>query len=256
MAITLRVLYPEETMKSFVCNDSTWIAGAVLAASALAMSPQESVPHQVDPASVALPSTATLKGRVAVLPPKPPRPIKDYGSQPAIRVGPADSVASLVWVGSGAPALDPSTAPVQRIEQSGYQFHPNLLIVQTGTPVVFPNEDAMYHSVFSYSPTKRFDLGRFRKGEEPDAVIFDRAGSVQIFCEVHEHMRANLLVVDTPWFVRTESDGTFQISGITPGKHTVTIWLSPKQQFEQSIEVTAGQHLEVDWSNMSQNPSP
>lgn len=190
----------------------------------------------------------TLRGRVEVLPRKPPAAIKDYGPPPAYTVEPADPPSSAVWVGSGAPAVDAAaTAPV-RIAQRGFQFRPALAVVQTGTPVVFPNEDQLYHSVFSYSPTKRFDLGRFRKGEEPAPVVFDQPGPVQLFCEVHEHMRANLLVVDTPWFAVTAPDGSFRIEGIAPGTHVVSIWLSPKRTETRTVELAPGQDLEVDWT--------
>lgn len=199
--------------------------------------------------------TGSLKGRAPINKAKAARPAKEY-SGPSIKVEPADPQLTAVWVGSGFPALDPALAPIKRIEQSGYQFRPSLMVVQAGTPVVFPNKDSMYHSVFSYSESKSFDLGRFRQGEEPDAVFFDKPGLVQLFCEVHEHMRASLIVVDTPWFVCSQPDGSFEISGITPGKYSATIWLSAKKRFEQIIEITAGKTLEVDWTNLVETSAP
>ena len=198
--------------------------------------------------------SARIVGKVPVLPRKAPSAVKDYGPPPAFKVEPPDPPASAVWVGSGAPALDPAKAAPARIEQRGYQFRPALSVVQAGTPVVFPNEDQLYHSVFSYSPAKRFDLGRFRKGEEPNAVVLDTPGVVQLFCEVHEHMRANVVVVDTPWFAVTDAAGRFEIDGIAPGKHVVSIWLSPKQTVTREVEVKAGQVLEVDWSDAAKEP--
>jgi plastocyanin len=216
----------------------------------LAARAQDAAPTVATPIA----STATLKGRVPVLSRKSPAAIKDYGPPPAFKVEPPDAPASAVWVGSGAPACDPSKTEPVRIEQRGFQFRPALAVVQVGTPVAFPNQDALYHSVFSYSPTKRFDLGRFRKGEEPDPVVMDKPGTVQLFCEVHEHMRANLLVVDTPWHAVTDAEGGFTIEGISPGIHVVHVWLSPKQTVERTIELKAGQVLEVDWAE-SATPS-
>ena len=192
-----------------------------------------------------------LVGRVPVLARKPASAVKDYGPPPAYKVEPPEPATSAVWVGSGAAAIDPSKATPARIEQRGFQFRPALAVVQCGTPVIFPNQDQLYHSVFSYSPVKRFDLGRFRRGEEPDAVVFDKPGQVQLFCEVHEHMRANVLVVDTPWFACTDPKGSFRIEGIAPGKHVVSVWLSPKQTVTREVDLTAGQVLEVDWSDIA-----
>lgn len=209
---------------------------------------QEPAPVQ---ATAAKATTARLAGRVPVLSRKTPAAIKDYGPPPAFKVEPPEAPASAVWVGSGAPALDPMKAEPFRIEQRGFQFRPALAVVQVGTPIVFPNQDSLYHSVFSYSPAKRFDLGRFRRGEEPDPVVMDAPGTVQLFCEVHEHMRANLLVVDTPWHAVTDAEGRFAIDGIAPGTHVVRVWLSPKRTVERTVELKAGQSLEVDWSDLA-----
>ena len=213
--------------------------------------------QQADPAQPSPPAGAqqsapcVLVGRVPVLARKPAPAVKDYGPPPAYKVEQPEPATSAVWVGSGAAAIDPSKAAPVRIEQRGFQFRPALAVVQCGTPVVFPNQDQLYHSVFSYSPAKRFDLGRFRRGEEPDAVVFDKPGQVQLFCEVHEHMRANVLVVDTPWFTCTDPKGSFRIEGIAPGKHVVSVWLSPKQTVTREVDLTAGQVLEVDWSDIA-----
>jgi hypothetical protein len=79
----------------------------------------------------------------------------------------------------------------------------------------------------------------------------DKPGTVQLFCEVHEHMRANLLVVDTPWHAVTDAEGRFTVEGIAPGTHVVHVWLSPKQTVERTVELKAGQVLEVDWSDLA-----
>lgn len=203
------------------------------------------------PASEQQSAHCVLVGRVPVLARKLASAVKDYGPPPAYKVEPPEPATSAVWVGSGAAAIDPSKATPARIEQRGFQFRPALAVVQCGTPVVFPNQDQLYHSVFSYSPVKRFDLGRFRRGEEPDAVVFDKPGQVQLFCEVHEHMRANMVVVDTPWFACTDPQGAFRIEGILPGRHVVSVWLSPKQTVTREVELAAGQVLEVDWRDIA-----
>lgn len=226
------------------------LAACVVGASVVLLSGAVAQEPAPAPATATKATTARLEGRVPVLSRKTPAAIKDYGPPPAFKVEPPEAPASAVWVGSGAPALDPAKTEPIRIEQRGFQFRPALAVVQVGTPIVFPNQDSLYHSVFSYSPTKRFDLGRFRKGEEPDPVVMDKPGAVQLFCEVHEHMRANLLVVDTPWHAVTDGDGRFSIDGIAPGTHVVRVWLSPKQTVERTVELKAGQSLEVDWSDL------
>jgi plastocyanin len=87
-----------------------------------------------------------------------------------------------------------------RLGQKGFQFEQGLLPVQKGAVVEFPNLDDDYHNVFSYSKVKRFDLGRYKKDEKPASQKFDRPGVVKLYCEIHEHMRSTILVLDTPYF--------------------------------------------------------
>src|SRR5436309_10057486 len=79
---------------------------------------------------------------------------------------------------------------MKQMNQKDFAFVPPLLPVQTGTAVEFPNLDDTYHNIFSYSPTKRFDLGRYRPEERPiPSVLFDVPGLVTLRCDIHEHMR-------------------------------------------------------------------
>ena len=205
------------------------------------------------PVGEGIASTGTLRGKVPVPIKKPMSAVKDYGSGPAFKVQPPDPPMSAVWVGAGQPPLDPSKTSVLKFGQKGFQFRPGLLVVQTGTPVTFPNEDPLYHSVFSYSPIKRLDLGRYRQGEEPPAVVMDKPGMIQLFCEIHEHMRGTILVVDTPWFAVTDPEGNFEIQGIPTGKYPVKVWISAKEILDKEVEILAGQILEVDWQK-AQSP--
>src|ERR1051325_709122 len=98
----------------------------------------------------------------------------------------------------------PGVQPVAQILQKDLLFVPALLPVQVGTKVEFPNLDDCYHNIFSYSPTKRFDLGRYRSDEKPiPSQVFDSAGLVTLRCDIHEHMRGLILVLQTPYFVTT-----------------------------------------------------
>src|SRR6201993_3129467 len=84
----------------------------------------------------------------------------------------------------------PVSAAVKEVAQKDLTFIPALLPIQAGTKVEFPNLDDTYHNIFSYSPAKRFDLGRYRPQERPiPSVMFDKPGLVTLRCDIHEHMR-------------------------------------------------------------------
>jgi plastocyanin len=139
-----------------------------------------------------------------------------------------------------------STAEKQ-IVQRDLNFVPALLPVQTGTKVAFPNLDDTYHNIFSFSPAKRFDLGRYRGDERPiPSVVFDVPGLVTVRCDIHEHMRALILVLDTPHFALSDADGKFRLSGLPSGRYKLKAWLSSRVTLERPVEVTGGSTLSVN----------
>src|SRR5437868_12901240 len=109
----------------------------------------------------------------------------------------------------------PTSQPTKQVAQKDLAFLPSLLPVQVGTRVEFPNLDDTYHNIFSYSPTKRFDLGRYRPEERPiPSEVFDKPGLVTLRCDIHEHMRGLILVLNTPHFVMTDTTGHFRLGGL------------------------------------------
>lgn len=142
-----------------------------------------------------------------------------------------------------------SAAPlVAEMTQKDLTFIPSLLPVQTGTKVSFPNLDDTYHNIFSFSPPKRFDLGRYRADERPSpSVLFDAPGLVTLRCDIHEHMRALILVLDTPHFVITAPDGTFRLPGVPVGRYTVKAWIDSKTTKESAVELKDDVLLRVNF---------
>ena len=142
----------------------------------------------------------------------------------------------------------PTSPTTKQIAQKDLAFLPSLLPVQIGTRVEFPNLDDTYHSIFSYSPAKRFDLGRYRSDERPiPSEIFDKPGLVTLRCDIHEHMRGLILVLNTPYFIVTDTEGRFRLSGLPSGRYTLKAWIDSKTTRETSVELKSGATLHVDF---------
>lgn len=153
---------------------------------------------------------------------------------------------AVVYLEGAFPAA--RTPAVTAITQKDLTFMPSLLPIRVGTKVEFPNLDDTYHNIFSYSQPKRFDLGRYRADERPvPSQVFEVPGLVTLRCDIHEHMRALILVLDTPHFVVTDAEGRFRLAGLPAGKYTLKAWLDSQTTHEQPVELVDGGTLRRDF---------
>jgi plastocyanin len=161
-------------------------------------------------------------------------------------VAPPDPPVAVVYLEGRFPGAA-SRAATNQVLQLGMQFRPALLPIQVGTAVSFPNGDDFYHNVFSYSKPKRFDLGRYRKEDRPPIQVFDKVGVVKLYCEIHQHMRGVILVLDTPYFTRTQTDGTYELANLPVGNFVLKAWSDEKHIEEQAVTLQPGHRLHVDF---------
>ena len=141
-------------------------------------------------------------------------------------------------------ALEVLLTTMLMMTQTDNAFVPSILVVPVGSRVSFPNGDPFFHNVFSYSSAKRFDLGRFPKGQSTQ-VLFDEAGIVNVYCEVHPFMRAAVVVVENPLHAIVTDDGTFAIDDVPPGDYTLVVWHVDMGVAEQSVTVSASGTVRV-----------
>jgi plastocyanin len=123
------------------------------------------------------------------------------------------------------------------IAQRGKQFVPEVMVVQRGTKVAFPNYDTVFHNVFSPTPPHPFDLGSYRAGEGAKAVEMTSPGVVEIFCNMHSSMHASILVVPSPVYTRVDPDGSFHLEGVPVGTRTLVVWGPHSKPVKQTVEV-------------------
>jgi plastocyanin len=170
--------------------------------------------------------------------------VTDLGSQ---RHDPIDRRRSVVYL-DAAPRqafeeLKPGRA---RMDQRGEQFVPRVLAITVGTVVDFPNSDVTFHNVFSLSPFRTFDLGRYRPGRT-GSVRFDRAGVVPVFCDIHSYMSAYILVFSHPFFAVTDEEGRYTIGAVPPGSYTIVVWSELGRAQPRRVTVDDGTVVEVDF---------
>jgi plastocyanin len=133
------------------------------------------------------------------------------------------------------------------IRQEDKRFSPHILPLVRGSVVAFPNEDDVFHNVFSLSSTKAFDLGRYPRGEAK-SVVFTKPGIVQVFCHIHSDMSAILLVLDNPFFATPGLDGHFVIDSLPPGDYVIVGWHERIKAVSRTVRVVSGQATRLDFN--------
>jgi len=171
-------------------------------------------------------ATGTVRGRVEFTreqraPERRPS-VADLG-MPGRRDLPDQRIAVVYLESAPRGAFEDRPGPTVVLDQRNENFVPHILAITTGTSVEFLNSDRTYHNVFSLSKANRFDLGRYPPGRAK-SVRFDHPGIVRVFCEIHSHMNAFILVFAHRHFAVTSAQGEYRIDGVPPGTYTVSVW--------------------------------
>ena len=189
-------------------------------------------------------AVGALRGRVEVLHPLSASHTVQAGSDE--RTVTETRRQSVVYIEDVPPDPEPVLAMRGRLHQANETFVPHLLALTTGSVVDFPNDDKTYHNVFSLSKAKRFDLGRYAGGHSK-SVTFDRPGIVRVFCDIHSHMNAFILVFAHRFFTVTDQDGRYLIEQIPPGTYRVTAWYEGIALQTAPVTIPAGGTADLDF---------
>jgi len=146
--------------------------------------------------------------------------------------------------------VDPIDAPrpipqaaAAAMDQKDLAFVPRVLVVAVGTNVDFPNNDAVSHQVYSFSPAKKFQLPLY-KGQAHPPVNFDRKGLVVLGCNIHDEMAGYIYVTDASFFGKTDASGTWKLAGLAAGDYRITVWSPLIADAPSTLTLT--QHVNED----------
>ncbi|KAA2286364.1 methylamine utilization protein [Arenimonas fontis] len=153
----------------------------------------------------------------------------------------ADAVVSL-----HGPPRSPPEAPGRAIlDQRNSAFEPGVFAIRVGTEVEFPNSDSVQHQVYSFSEARPFELPLY-SGTPPDPILFDRPGVVVVGCNIHDWMVGHIVVLDTPYFGKTDADGLVRLEA-PAGEYGLRAWharLSAEQP-ELGLALDEGHETEL-----------
>ncbi len=196
-------------------------------------------------------AAGAIRGRVDIRSPATsaePRPgIADLGADPLYRARERRDAVVYIETAPQA-AFEGGGAMHATMSQRNEAFVPHVLAVRVGTVVDFPNDDTIYHNVFSLSKPKRFDLGRYAKGQSK-SILFDEPGIVRVFCDIHSHMNAFILVFAHRFFDATDGQGRYRIDQVPPGTYTLAAWYEGSVRQTRAVTVPPdGSTVDVDFA--------
>jgi plastocyanin len=167
----------------------------------------------------------------------------------------AEDVSETVVYVDGARGRLPAQKAVVTMKSKA--FHPRLTVIPVGGTVEFPNEDPIYHNVFSVSGENRFDLDLYKRPKSGSRT-FEHPGIVRVFCNIHPQMSAIIVVRDNPFFTRADDQGRFRIEGVPAGQYRLKAWHERGGETEAEITVSADgtteTHLALDASSFRRVP--
>jgi plastocyanin len=145
----------------------------------------------------------------------------------------------------GTPPASGRDLPPAQVHQNGARFEPPFLAVARGQLVEMPNDDVIFHNVFSYSEPNDFDLGMYPSGQSR-SLRFEHSGLVRIYCSIHEAMDGLIFVAPSGLFARPDAQGRYAITGVAPGRYRLHVWSERLPERVQGIEVGASSSGPVD----------
>jgi plastocyanin len=170
----------------------------------------------------------------------------------------ADLDSTLVYLEPNGGKAEIPSAEVKKVytvTMKNKQFAPQAIVIPVGATVDFPNDDAIYHNIFSVSKPNQFDLGLYKSGAS-ESKTFSAPGEVKIFCNVHPQMTGTIMVVQSPYYTMTDKDGNFSFSDVTPGLYVINAF-SEEGQTSQKIDIRQNSikvMLTIDGKNYKKLP--
>lgn len=196
----------------------------------------------------------TLQGQVRV--PAAPRAaaaVQAYAGRASSLPAPArevrgrvtDAIVSIDALPAGVDTLLPAARERARLTQKDQSFQPRVVAVARGERVDFPNLDPIFHNVFSVSPAKRFDLGKYPRPESK-SVRFDKPGVVNVYCDIHADMNAWIVVLPNRAFARPDASGHYRLPELPAGRYKLRWWHPDFAGGEREVTVSASGDVTAD----------
>jgi plastocyanin len=166
---------------------------------------------------------------------------------PIERLRLADVAPAVVYLEALEAPLATLLQASAEVRQHSARFEPDFLVVAVGQRIEMPNDDTIFHNVFSYSKPNAFDLGLYRAGESR-TLRFDHAGPVRLYCSIHERMNGLIFVAPSRLFAVPGDSGEYRIKRVPPGRYRLHVWTQRLPELSLPVTLAAGEEARLDVS--------
>lgn len=195
-------------------------------------------------------ATGRIEGRVTItVPIATAPPSAAYGARRVEKAAPrtGSELSNVIVFIQDAPRVSPLPVTRARILQENETFSPRVVAITRGSTVDFPNGDPFFHDVFSLSRSGTFDLGSYPRGQTKSHQ-FRQTGLVKVYCHIHSHMSASIMVFDHPFFTIPKPDGRFTIDDVPAGTYKVSAWHERIGEHSRSVTIEAGRASDIQFT--------
>jgi hypothetical protein len=143
----------------------------------------------------------------------------------------------VVYISAGDEAAATPSQGV-RYDQKGCEYLPHML---AGQELQIFNDDQTSHNIHPLAKTNQ----EWNKSQPPGspAIVtkWDKPEFISVKCNIHPWMHGYFGVLKTSHYAVTGEDGNFSITGLPPGKYTVTAWQEQYSAKSQDVTIAGSE---------------
>lgn len=159
--------------------------------------------------------------------------------------GLADVVAHLKGLDAHGSSFELPGEPV-RVVQKGCQYIPHVLCVRVGQEVAIVNADETSHN-YHFVGRENDEINRTQPKPTTDIEVFEQAETgAKMTCDIHSWMACHVHIFEHPCFAVSGKDGSFEITGVPPGRYALELLHADGKSAKSSIPVTVAAGGRVD----------
>lgn len=132
-----------------------------------------------------------------------------------------------------------------RIDMKNKSYRPRVSVVPVESDIQISNSDSILHNAFSPSKPNDFDLGLYTKSEGKIHTV-KKPGVIRIFCNVHYHMVAYVLALDTPFYTYPDAQGLFYFDNLPEGEGRLIIWHERAKKIVKEVSLTDKMTIDLE----------